>query len=221
MSSRAELLIKPVKIDGRRQRSALTRQRIIDAAIALPTEGNFRASLQEISERAGVALRTVFEHFPERDLLTQAVLNQLTHFDRTDPPPLSLLKPDKAKERIALFLDIRIARLEKITPHRQVSNGWIATWPLLQRHRLKVRALYRSIVEAWFVPELEKLEGEHREKLTIGVASLVDWEMWWSLRAYPERTVAEAKAILQLLLEEILLPKAPRRQRLSLKLKKF
>jgi len=201
MSSNSNFATKAVKIDGRRQRASLTRQSIVNAAISLPTEGNFRPSLQEISERAGVSLRTVFEHFPERHLLTQAVLNKLTHFDRTDPPPTDFLKRKKLKERIALFLDIRVNRLEEITPHRQVSNGLIASWPILQRHRLKVRALYRSIVEAWFAPELDELQGERRERLTVGIAALVDWEMWWSLRAYPERSADEAKAILQFLLE--------------------
>jgi TetR/AcrR family transcriptional regulator of autoinduction and epiphytic fitness len=220
MASQSGLVIKAAGMDGRRHRAALTRQRIVDAAIALPREGNFRASLQEISDRAGVSLRTVFEHFPERDLLTRAVLNQLTHFDRADPPPPDLLKPEKLNERIALFLDSRVARLEKITPHRQVSNGWIASWPLLQRHRVKVRALYRRIVEAWFVPELARLQGEHRERMTVGVASLVDWEMWWSLRAYPERTVAEAKAILHLMLKQILLPANEDQSRSRLKVKK-
>lgn len=188
------------RVDGRRQRGVFTRQKIIEAAISLQLEGNHRASLQQISERAGVSLRTLFEHFPEKQLLTKAILDKLTHFDRTDPPPTELVKHSELPARIALFLDIRVKRLEGLTPHRQVSNVLIARSPLLQKHRLKVRNFYRSIVETWFAPELDPLDARLRERRLNAIATLVDWEMWWSLRTYPDRSVAEAKATLHFLL---------------------
>ena len=135
MSSSIDLA-PSAKIDGRRQRAEFTRQKIIEATIALQREGNLRPSLQEISDRAGVSLRTVFDHFPERHLLTEAVLGKLTHFDRTDPPPAELVRPSELKARIALFIDIRTRRLEEITPDRQVSNALIATSPSLCAGRL-------------------------------------------------------------------------------------
>lgn len=207
------------RLDGRRQRGVFTRQKIIDAAIALPLEGNHRASLQLISERAGVSLRTLFEHFPEKELLTKAVLDKLTHFDRTDPPPTELVKHSELPARIALFLDIRVKRLEELTPRRQVTNSLIARSPLLQKHRLKVRNFYKSIVETWFAPELDPLEPALRKQRLSAIATLVDWEMWWSLRTYPDRSIAEAKATLHFLLTAALqsldqpLPRMPARVR--------
>ena len=199
MSSRTAVATA-AKIDGRRQRAELTRQKIVDATIALSREGNHRPALQEISERAGISLRTVFDHFPEKHLLTEAVLAKLTPFDRADPPPPGLVKHSKLKERIALLLDMRTTRLEEITPDRQVSNALIATSPRLQKHRLKVRKFYRDVVEAWFAVELDQLDSDLRQRWLIALATLVDWEMWWSLRTYPDRSIAECKAMLNLLL---------------------
>src|SRR5438477_5454844 len=127
------------KVDGRRQRTQITRKNIVDAAIALQNEGILRPSMQQISERAGVSLRTAFQHFPEKHQLTHAVLDELTQAFRVDPPTPELAQHSALEARIGRFLDIRTRQLEGMTPHRRASNAMIATSPLLQKHRLKVR----------------------------------------------------------------------------------
>jgi hypothetical protein len=76
----------------------------------------------------------------------------------------------------------------------------ITTWPLVQKHRLKVRKRYREFVEAWFAPEFDRLPAARRQQWLVAIATLVDWEMWQSLRTYPTRGIAKAKAALKLLL---------------------
>ena len=50
------------RIDGRRQRTQVTRANIVNAANSLQNEGNMRPSMQQIAKRAGVSLRTAFQH---------------------------------------------------------------------------------------------------------------------------------------------------------------
>src|SRR5207302_3909349 len=95
--------------------------------------------------------------------------------------------------RIKHFLDIRVRQLEALTPHRRASNAMIATSPMLQKHRLKVRKRYRDVVEIWFAAELDQLPAGGRPKWLTAIATLGDWEMWQSLRTYPTRSVSESK----------------------------
>ena len=187
-------------VDGRRQRTQITRKNIIDAAIALQNDGNMRPSMQQISARAGVSLRTAFQHFPEKHQLTHAVLDELTRAFRIDPPTPELAEHSALEARITRFLDIRTRYLEALTPHRRASNAMIANVPLLQKHRLKVRKRAREIVATWFAAELDQLAPASRNKWLTAIATLVDWEMWQSLRTYPTRSIAESRAALELLL---------------------
>jgi TetR/AcrR family transcriptional regulator, regulator of autoinduction and epiphytic fitness len=186
--------------DGRRQRTQITRKNIIDATIALQNEGNMRPSMQQISARAGVSLRTAFQHFPEKHQLTHAVLDELTRAFRVDPPPPELAQHSALEARIKRFLDIRTRYLEALTPHRRASNAMIANVPLLQKHRLKVRKRARDVVATWFAAELDQVSADARAKWLTAIATLVDWEMWQSLRTYPTRSIAECKGALELLL---------------------
>ena len=188
------------RIDGRRQRTQVTRANIVKAAIALQNDGHMRPSMQQIAQRAGVSLRTAFQHFPEKHQLTHAVLDELTHLNRVDPPPAELAVHSAVEIRIERFLDIRVRQLEALTPHRRASNAMIATSQNLQKHRLRVRARYRKVVETWFSAELDLLPAASRRRWLIAIGTLVDWEMWQSLRTYPARSMSEAKACLALLL---------------------
>lgn len=203
MSSQSERAPEE-RIDGRRQRTQITRANIVNAAIDLQNEGHMRPSMQQIAERAGVSLRTAFQHFPEKHQLTHAVLDELTRQNRIDPPSIELAAHGALDARVRQFLDIRCRQLEGLTPHRRASNSMIATSTLLQKHRVKVRQRYRTVVETWFEAELDALPEKSRRKWLIAIATLMDWEMWQSLRTYPTRSVTEAKEALSLLLNAAL-----------------
>src|SRR5436190_14531267 len=178
MSSTESDLVSQANVDGRRQRTQITRQNIVDAWIALQTEGNMRPSMQQIAERAGVSLRTAFQHFPEKGQLRQAILDELTRQHRVDPPPAEIAMHSALDARMKRFLEIRTKQLEALTPHRRAANSMIATSKPLQEHRVKVRQRFRNVVETWFAAELDALSETSRKKWLVAIATLVDWEMW-------------------------------------------
>ena len=55
--------------DGRRLRSERSRQAIIDAMLKLVEEGVLVPTAQQVSERAGVGIRSVFRHFSDMESL--------------------------------------------------------------------------------------------------------------------------------------------------------
>lgn len=67
----------PLRADARRNR-----ERVLDAADAVFSETGPTASTEEVARRAGVAIGTVFRHFPTKEALIEAVvvgrLTQLT-----------------------------------------------------------------------------------------------------------------------------------------------
>jgi AcrR family transcriptional regulator len=53
------------ELDGRRLRSERSREAIIDVMLTLIEEGALIPTAQQVSERAGVGIRSVFRHFSD------------------------------------------------------------------------------------------------------------------------------------------------------------
>ena len=67
------------RIDGRRLRSERTKQLIIEAYMALVRENAQVPTAQQIAERAGYSVRSIFERFPDLEALRIAVNHELEH----------------------------------------------------------------------------------------------------------------------------------------------
>jgi AcrR family transcriptional regulator len=88
----------------RQQQSEETRLRIVEAALALISEKPQEAfSHEEIAKRAGIALRTVYRHFPSRTELLDAVWKtsdsrlELSHYPDTETDMLAAVGPVYAR----------------------------------------------------------------------------------------------------------------------------
>jgi AcrR family transcriptional regulator len=80
----------PPKLDGRRQRSARTRARIIDTATRLfLDQGYLATTIEAIAEHAGVAVQTVYYVFGTKPKLLAAVLDVTI---AGDPEPVTTLQ---------------------------------------------------------------------------------------------------------------------------------
>lgn len=63
-----------------RRKSAETRERMIDAAYTLFYRSGFsRTGVDAVAEAAGVTKRTLYQHFPSKDALIEAVLERQHH----------------------------------------------------------------------------------------------------------------------------------------------
>ena len=66
-----------VPTDGRAARAARTRDAIVEATVALVEEGDVRPTAPRIAERAGVSVRSVFQHFDDLPALHTAVVQRV------------------------------------------------------------------------------------------------------------------------------------------------
>ena len=73
----ANTIMGMTAIDGRTARAVRTREAIVDACIALVDEGDVRPTALKVAERAGVSVRSVFQHFDDLEGLYAAIANRL------------------------------------------------------------------------------------------------------------------------------------------------
>ncbi len=108
------------KKDGRRERSARTHEAIVAALLELVDEGSFEPTAAEIALRAGVALRSIRQHFASREELFLAAVE--AHAERTRPSHTPIDPRGPLPERIAAFAEVRARELELSSPIRRAAS---------------------------------------------------------------------------------------------------
>ena len=145
----------------------------------------------------GYPCRAVFDHFPDTNRLTEALLEELTRatsFSPSLPPPGA---PAPLSKRIEQFLDGRARRLEAMTPHRRAGNQLLPTNELLQARRIPIRRDFQNETAQWFASELTRLPPDRREHWTQALGALDrSADLWESLRTYPSRPVEKTRRAL-------------------------
>lgn len=190
------------RTDGRTLRSQRTRAAVIDALLSLIEEGDVRPTAPRIAERAGVSLRSVFQHFNDLEALHAAVvrrkLEEVALLVRVVDPALPL------PERLAAFVDQRANVLEMITPVRRAA---LAHVPLSREGQLgqdTLLAMGRESVARAFQPELDRCPPDERDELLEALNLALGWQVWESLRAYAKLDVERSKAVVLRMLRALL-----------------
>ena len=163
------------EIDGRIRRSLRSRQRILDAMVELVEEGELHPTGQQVADRAGVGLRTVFRHFEDMESL-HAEINERV---RREVLPL-FHEPIRGAlaQRVRELVSRRAEVFERIAPYRRA--GALMRWrsPFLQNeNRAMVREL-RAQLRA-VLPEVDAAPPAVLDALDV----LTSFEAWERLRS--------------------------------------
>jgi AcrR family transcriptional regulator len=145
------------KTDGRRQRSRVTRVRVIDAAAALFLEhGYVAATIEDVAERAGVAVQTVYYVFGTKPKLLSAVLDASIAGDVEPVPVLErpwvggLREQHDVGSAMERLVDDSVTILSRTSPLYEVVRRAAAdpeVNQLLQETRRRRRADQRALIE--------------------------------------------------------------------------
>jgi AcrR family transcriptional regulator len=182
-------------LDGRVARGMRTREAIVDACLVLVDEGDLRPSAPRVAERAGVSVRSVFQHFDDLETLYGAVgdrlVERLSHLRMTVDPatPLGRRLPQIVSQRTAL--------LEAITPVRRAAAVHA---PFSNEVTTRLQAghdFLRGEVERLFATELATRSGASRATLLDGLDTALSWASWDNLRTLNGRSVDEARAVIE------------------------
>lgn len=193
-----------VRTDGRRLRSARTRQFIIEAYLLLLRESPQIPTAAAIAARAGYSVRSVFERFPDLHTLRIAATDHamLQASDRVaEQPPLG----DRAS-RLRIHVETRGRVCEEWLPLWRALNANQGDSVELKARIRQVRELVIRRMEAMYEPELTTLGAIERRQTILAIEALIDFESWARMRELFGQSFEEACAIWILAIDRLLPP---------------
>jgi AcrR family transcriptional regulator len=166
---------RPIRADARRNRD-----RLIEVAKAMFSEGGADTSLEAIAKGAGVGIGTLYRHFPTRDTLIEAVyrtemhyLAQAAHrFSETLPPVEAL------RAWLRLFVD-HIATKQVMSP--VLASVLAGPSELCAESGAQVKAAIASLVDRAVASGAIRLDIDPLDLLralagVAGISSAPGWE---------------------------------------------
>jgi AcrR family transcriptional regulator len=174
--------------------------------LELIAEGDLRPPAPRIAARAGVSLRSVFQHFRDLEgLFAVAAERQLERIVELARP---LPADGPLPSRLAAFVEQRARIFEAITPVRRASLVQEPFSVQAVASRDRILALARADLERAFARELATAPDAARLLHALDAAS--SWQVWESLRNHQGLPEARARKVLHRLLAALLEPQ-PRR----------
>jgi len=189
-------------LDGRAARAERTRDAVVDALLALIEEGDLRPTAQRVAGRAGVSLRSVFQHFEQLDELHAAAADRQVQrvFSMARPVP----REGPLDARLDAFVAQRARVLEAISPVRRsavLSEPWA---PEIAKRLRAVRRLGRREIERVFEPELTRRPPAARRELVEAMTVAASWSAWEALRTHQDLSPAQARRVMARTLRALL-----------------
>jgi TetR/AcrR family transcriptional regulator, regulator of autoinduction and epiphytic fitness len=194
--------VPAVPPDGRAARALRTREAIVDACIALVEEGDLRPTAPRIADRAGVSVRSVFQHFDDLPSLHIAVTERIAERMAALVVPIDATLP--LDDRVTRFVEQRANLLEAMAPFRVAAGVHGPFAPEIRRAVRAGSAFLRAEVEQVFAPELQASAAATRAEVVDGLAAASSWGTWDALRTESDDDPARARAVLVRLLRAVL-----------------
>ncbi len=172
--------------DGRAQRRERSRTAVVDAILDLLVEGHPRPTAQQVSERSGVSMRTIFRLFDDMTSLHHVAIERQAERLMALIVPLSHTGP--VAERIDALVASRATVYEAITPVRRAAVRLSATSPPIANELARAAEGFRAQVASTLRRELADAGPAVLEAVDL----VTSWEAWERLRTIQGLSVPEA-----------------------------
>ena len=184
-----------VSSDGRTARRSRNRDLVLDAVLELFGEGRFRPTPDEVAERSGVSLRSVYRYVQSRDDLLQSAMErqlektaQMWSFDYSPN--------DRLDQRIDALVEHRLRLHEAIATTNRASRAFALRDSIVAERLAKGRRALRRHVERQFEVELNALPARRRRAVLESVDTLLQLEGLDALLTHKGLSVREARETL-------------------------
>jgi TetR/AcrR family transcriptional regulator of autoinduction and epiphytic fitness len=188
--------------DGRLARSARTRRAIVDALRALHQEGDLRPTAPRVAERAGVSLRTVWQHFNDLETLLVEAGQRDYEIAQRYVTPIDTGAPLTA--RLRQLVQQRGGMYEALAPVWRAARLQEPFSPQIRRNRDRLLEASREQLERVVGPELESLPDTSRHSVFAALQVATTWSTWESLRGELGLTVEDAEQTVFVLIANLL-----------------
>lgn len=193
--------VAPKRVDGRRLRTERTRAAILGALLELVRGGVVTPTAPQIAAKAGVALRSIAQHFPSREALFAAAAAAY----RDAAPRTGEVDPSlPLAERIEAFAARRAEVLETTAPYRLTATIMAAQSPAVHEGLRAAARLRRHEVAAVFAPELDRHARGARADLLDVLDAAASGRTWDALRDDMQLAPKSAQARMAFLIRAVL-----------------
>jgi AcrR family transcriptional regulator len=164
------------KVDGRRERSKRTHAAIVQALTSLLDEGRIEPTAVEIAKRAGVAVRSIAQHFASREDLLLAVAQH--HTRRLEHDAVDAKAP--LASRLEAFVAGRAKELEASRAMRGAAAVVLARSPGVAQALQRVAERRRAETARVFATEIAATTDPKATER--GVTLVTSGRAWDALR---------------------------------------
>jgi AcrR family transcriptional regulator len=175
--------------DGRRRRSQQSRDRIVEAMLALVEEGAISPGAEDVAQRASVGLRSVFRHFKDMDSLYAEMAMRLS---RVYESALTPFVADSWNGQLFEAIDRRVAIFERLLPFKRAADAHRHESPVLAANHAASLSLLRARLQPLLPPHLQD-DAIALETLDM----LLSVETWARLRIEQRLSPAQAREVIE------------------------
>jgi len=174
--------------DGRRRRSETSRDKIVEAMLAIVAEGQITPSAEQVALRAEVGLRSVFRHFKDMESLYAEMTARLSRQYQMWLVPF--ITADW-RGQLAETLERRVTTYEKLMPFKRAADAHRHESTSIQTEHARTLALMRARLKA-LLPE--EIAGDELRFETLDL--LLSFESWQRLRVEQNLPAGKARALI-------------------------
>ena len=184
--------------DGRRRRSESSRDKIVEAMLALVAEGQITPSAEQVAGRASVGLRSVFRHFKDMESLYAAMTARLA---RNYEMWLVPYKSNDWREQLSETTDRRLTTYEKLMPFKRAADAHRHESATIQAEHARtlafMRARLKSILPKEVADDMPTFEA---------IDLMLSFETWQRLRMDQKLSVRKAEAVVRAQVDRLAQP---------------
>lgn len=175
---------------------------VVDAAAGLLEEGHLRPTAARVAERAGVSVRSVFQHFTDLEELFVAVAGART---ATIESLFASARYDgDLPARLDTFLRYRSALYESVAPIRRAATLRQPVSPVVAAQLELARTLHGVDVARAFEPELDLARRRGDKDFYDALCAATSFAFWEELRRHRGLGVEQARAACRRVLAALL-----------------
>ena len=189
--------MEPPKLDGRLNRSVVTRNKIVETLTTLILEGQISPTAEQVALRANVGLRTVFRHFDNMDALYREISIDV---DAQIKPLLQArLDGQTWQERVAQSIGVRSEIYDRTAAMHVAAQVHRHESAYLTQNLMESARLQRDLLQRLLPPDVA--QSPH---LLDALDLVLSFESWIRLRREQSLSASEATAVMQLTVKALL-----------------
>jgi AcrR family transcriptional regulator len=192
-------------VDGRLARRDRNRVAVLDAMIALFSEGDLDPTPEQVAKRAGISPRSVYRYFEDREALLRAAIAH--HLDSVwDVYVFHGIGEGSFDRRLADFATHRVRLYETISATARATRHRAGTDEILRDQIELTRRALRDQVEKQFAPELDAMTPRVRRARLAAADALCELESLDHYRLHRGFSTTDTEALLADALRALLTP---------------